>query len=53
MKCKACGKYLFDSETHCADCGEAVQKEKAALLWRTFFTTAAVGLLVWLIKTKH
>jgi RNA polymerase subunit RPABC4/transcription elongation factor Spt4 len=52
MNCKKCYKRLFESDTHCPDCGEAVQPEPKSMPWGLLFVIFALVLFFLLTLKK-
>jgi hypothetical protein len=50
MKCRSCGKYLFESDTHCPDCGVSIQRQPGETLLGIFFIIAGLLLLFLLVR---
>ena len=52
MNCRKCYKRLFESDTHCPDCGEAVQPEQKSIPWGLLLVIFALVLFFLLTLKK-
>jgi RNA polymerase subunit RPABC4/transcription elongation factor Spt4 len=52
MNCKKCSKRLFESDTYCPQCGQAVHEERKSMPWGLLFVIFALALFFLLTLKK-